>query len=160
MNSLTATLPTSPEINERTRLGLLQRTLDPLTVRRLDRLGVGAGWRCLEVGAGAGSIARWLAERVGLSGLVVATDIDVSQLAEPTLPNLQVRRHNILEDELEPASYDLVHCRALLMHLADPQLALTRMAAALRSGGWLCIEELDGGSFLAAGEDKRKPITV
>lgn len=51
---------------------------------------------------------------------------------------------------LEPAYYDLVHCRAVLMHLAQPEQALQRMAAAVRPGGRLCIEESDHASFGAA----------
>jgi SAM-dependent methyltransferase len=132
---------------ERERLGLLQASLDPLTLRRLECLPVGEGWRCLDVGAGSGSIARWLAAKVGPRGRVVATDIDTRFLVEHALPNLEVRRHNILEDDLEPAQYDLVHCRAVLMHLSDPVRALERMAAAVRPGGWLFIEEVDCGSF-------------
>ena len=50
---------------ERERLRLLEDSFDPGTFRWLDQLGVGSGWRCLEVGAGGGSVARWLADRVG-----------------------------------------------------------------------------------------------
>jgi len=53
------------------RLGLLEEIFDPVSRRR--RSGVQAGWRCLEVGAGRGSMAVWLAERVGPRGGVVAT---------------------------------------------------------------------------------------
>src|SRR5439155_17835889 len=56
------------------RLDLLERIFDPLSRRRREM--VQPGWRCLEVGAGRGSMAVWLAERVGASGQVVATDID------------------------------------------------------------------------------------
>ena len=52
------------------RLGLLEEIFDPVSRRR--RSGVQAGWRCLEVGAGRGSMAVWLAERVGPRGGVVA----------------------------------------------------------------------------------------
>jgi tRNA A58 N-methylase Trm61 len=58
------------------RVQVLERLRDPLSVRRLRRLGVGAGWRCLEVGAGAGSMVRWLSHAVGPRGWVLATDID------------------------------------------------------------------------------------
>jgi SAM-dependent methyltransferase len=57
---------------------------------------------------------------------------------------------DILEDDLETARYDLVHCRMLLQHLADPQRPLERMTAALRPGGWLLIEESDWDSYGAA----------
>jgi len=42
----------------------IEATWDPGTRELLDSLGVGSGWSCLEAGAGAGSIAAWLAERV------------------------------------------------------------------------------------------------
>jgi SAM-dependent methyltransferase len=147
--------PTSANADafERERLGLLHQLLDPLTDRRLDRLGVQPGWSCLEVGAGDGSVARGLAARVGPQGQVVATDIDTRFLADCTLPNLTFRRHNILEDDLEPGHYDLVHCRAVLMHLADPVRGVVRMAGAVRPGGWLLLEELDALSFAAVDLD-------
>jgi hypothetical protein len=105
----------SPDAFERERLALLTRFADPITTRRLTDLGVGPGWCCLDVGAGNGSVARWLAGRVGPEGRVVATDLNPRFLGGHGLPNLEVRRHNILEDDLEAAHYDLVHCRALLM---------------------------------------------
>jgi ubiquinone/menaquinone biosynthesis C-methylase UbiE len=51
--------------DEARRLELSQQRLDPLTIRRLERLGIGRDARCLEIGGGRGSITRWLAERVG-----------------------------------------------------------------------------------------------
>jgi SAM-dependent methyltransferase len=145
----------SPDAFERERLALLTQIADPITIRRLTDLGVGPGWRCLEVGAGAGSVARWLAGRVGPEGRVVATDLNPRFLVGHALPNIEVRRHNVLEDDLESASYDLVHCRFLLMHLADPRRALRRLFDAVRPGGWLLVEEADFGAFAAA--DPRHP---
>ena len=63
---------------ERRRLDAHVGLWDPCTFRRLAATGIGPAWRCLEVGAGTGSVARWLADQVGPDGLVVATD----QLAE------------------------------------------------------------------------------
>ncbi|HET9109188.1 MAG TPA: hypothetical protein VFN78_00040, partial [Ktedonobacterales bacterium] len=57
------------------RLARLEAWFDPGTIQHLEALGVGPGWRCLEVGAGAGSIAAWLCNRVGPEGSVLATDI-------------------------------------------------------------------------------------
>ena len=42
---------------ERERLRNLEAWLDPITARHLEATGVAVGWRCLEVGAGGGSIA-------------------------------------------------------------------------------------------------------
>ena len=57
---------------ERERLRLLGQLMDPMTTGRLERLRVGRGWRCLEVGAGDGSVARWLAGLVGPEGQVAS----------------------------------------------------------------------------------------
>ena len=77
---------------ENARLRNLQQASDSSTISHLDAIGVGPGWRCLEVGAGAGSIARWLRTRVGPTGSVLATDINVDRLGN--LPgNVEVRQH-------------------------------------------------------------------
>jgi hypothetical protein len=68
-------LARADECAERARLRNLEAWLDPITVEHLEATGIAAGWRCLEVGAGGGSIARWLSERVAPSGSLVATDI-------------------------------------------------------------------------------------
>jgi len=141
---------TEPAADQRRRLELLEARYDPLTFRRLDAVGVAPGWACLEVGAGAGSVARWLAARVGTTGHVVATDLDPRFLGGDLGAAVTVRRHDIRTDALEEAAFDLVHCRALLCHLNDPAAALTRMAAAVRPGGWLLVEDADYATFDAA----------
>jgi len=127
---------------ESERLRNLQLVFDPLTTRRLGMIGVAPGWRCLEVGAGQGSIAAWMAHRVGPDGRVVAADVDVRLLGHlQELPNVEVRECDILNCDLEEDFYDLAHTRFVLMHLADPQLALERLVAALRPGGWILVED-------------------
>jgi SAM-dependent methyltransferase len=133
---------------QRDRLAGLEAWFDPGTIRHLAALGVGAGWRCLEVGAGGGSIAAWLAARVGPAGRVVATDLDTRFLEPLAQPNLEVRRHNIVTDLLEPHQFDLVHARFVLEHLPDRMGALRRMASALKPGGWLLVENTDSSSWL------------
>lgn len=131
------------------RLALLESSRDPGTMRQLEALGVGPGWRCLEVGAGRGSIARWLAEKVTPTGSVTAVDIDLRFLTD--MPhNVEVRALDIREDEVEAGAYDLVHCRALLMHLPDPAETLTKLATALRPGGCSLPRSLTLVSFTMA----------
>ena len=92
-------------------------------------------------------MAVWLAQRVGPSGHVVATDVDVGYLEQLDLPNLEVVQHNILEDPLEllgPGSFDVVCSRLLLFHLVGRQeKVIARMARCLRPGGWLIDEDAD-----------------
>jgi SAM-dependent methyltransferase len=142
--------------DELARLGLIEAECDPHTFRCLDAIGVAAGWRCLEVGAGAGSVVRWLCGRVGPTGQVVAADLDPRFLGDLREPNVEVRRCDITRDDLEPSFYDLVHCRLLLMHLQHPADALRRMAAALRPDGWLVTEEPDND--VAEAIDRAHPL--
>lgn len=136
--------------DELTRLRLIEQFNDPSTLRQLDAIGVADGWRCLEVGAGAGSVVRWLSQRVGPAGNVVAADIDLRFLGDISARNVEVRRCDITQDAIEPSSYDLVHARNVLMHLRDPVAVLRRLIAALKPGGWLMVEDVDNGTVEAA----------
>jgi SAM-dependent methyltransferase len=135
---------------ERERLDLLEQVFDGGTRHYLEALSPPVGGSCLEVGAGAGSIARWLCERVGPGGRVVATDLDTDFLETLTEENLEVRRHDIVSDELETDAFDLIHARLVLEHLAERDDVVRRLAAALRPGGWLVLEDFDWGSLAVA----------
>jgi 2-polyprenyl-3-methyl-5-hydroxy-6-metoxy-1,4-benzoquinol methylase len=146
----------TPAEFEEKRLQSLQQILDPVTIRHLEQLEVQEGWRCLEVGTGEGSVARWLAKRVGPRGSVVAIDIDPRLMTRQYEPNLEMRQHDILVDDLEQGYYDLAHTRSVLTHLSDPVQAVNKMAAAVRPGGWLFLEEFDWISFGAV--DTESPV--
>lgn len=109
---------------ERQRLALMSQLLDPFERSHIERLGLREGWRCLEVGCGNGSIARWLAERVAPSGHVVASDLDISYIDSDQRPCLEVRKLDVLHDAIEEGEYDLVVARALLHHLPSARQAL------------------------------------
>ena len=129
--------------NAKRRLELLEQYLDPITKRRITGLGVGAGSRCLEVGGGGGSIARWLSDLAGPAGKVVATDINTRFLEDIHHANFEARQHDILADALPETDFDFVHTRWLLHHLPEPEVAIRHMIDALRPGGWLLLEEVD-----------------
>jgi SAM-dependent methyltransferase len=132
---------------ERARLALLEEVCDPGTVLQLDAIGVGEGWRCLDVGAGGGSATRLLAERVGETGSVLALDLDVRLLEPLASDRVEVRRHDLLGEPLPQAAFDVVHARNLLMHLPARLDAVRRLVAAVRPGGWLAIGEADFNSL-------------
>jgi ubiquinone/menaquinone biosynthesis C-methylase UbiE len=73
------------------RLDLMSKILDPWTRGYLAGLGVGQGWRCLELGGGNGSITEWLCAAVGPSGTVTAADINTVLLDLVPAQNLTVR---------------------------------------------------------------------
>ena len=131
------------EADARARLRAAEELLDDGTTRILERLGVGPGWTCLEVGAGGGSIARWLADQVGETGRVLATDLETRHLADLDLPNVEVRQHDVVRDALPSAEFDLIHARLLLEHLPERDAVMPKLVEALRPGGRLVIEDVD-----------------
>jgi SAM-dependent methyltransferase len=137
---------------ERRRLELLQECADPWTTRSLDAIGIEPGWRCLELGAGGGSVAQMLCRRVGPAGRVVAVDLDTRFVEELPEENLDVERRDVLADGLPGDAYDLVHARLLLMHLPTREKFVGEMAAALRPGGWLLVEDIDTYPLQALAE--------
>jgi SAM-dependent methyltransferase len=144
--------------SEASRLRVQESALDPVTFGHLEALGVAPGWHCLEAGAGGGSVAVWLARRVGPTGRVVAADRETALLEQAELPrvfpHLEVRRVDLAEAEPEPAAYDLVHARDLLIHLPTREAVLARLAAAVKPGGWILVEEPD---LVTEGPDPTAP---
>jgi SAM-dependent methyltransferase len=102
-----------------------------------------AGWNCLEVGAGRGSIVRWLSQEVGAGGSVVAVDLDVRLLHNIRADNVEVMRCDVVNDPLPPGPFDLVHSRLLLMHLPARDQVLERLTSVVRPGGVVLFEEHD-----------------
>ncbi|GLX54168.1 methyltransferase [Streptomyces hygroscopicus subsp. hygroscopicus] len=119
----------------------LEDAYDPVTLPRLAAAGVGPGWDCLEIGAGGGSIARWLADRVAPGGSVLATDRDPRDLAPG--PGLEVAALDVARDPVPEAAYDLIVARLVLQHVPSREAVLHGLVRALRPGGLLQIDEID-----------------
>lgn len=127
------------------RFTALSALFDPGSFRQFDACGVAAGWRCWEVGAGGTDLTRALAERVGHTGHVLATDIDSSWLKGAVSGNVEVRIHDVASDPVPKESFDLVHARLVLVHVPERERALLNMISALKPGGWLVVEDADPG---------------
>jgi len=125
-----------PEAADRHRC--LAAMLDELTTARLATLGDLNGRRCLELGAGGGSVAERLAAR---GARVLATDLNTRHL--PPSPPYEVLRHDLVTEPLPRGEWDLIHARLLLIHLPQRHEILDRLAAALAPGGALVIEEFE-----------------
>jgi SAM-dependent methyltransferase len=128
------------------RFAALSAMFDTGTICHLEERGVAPGWHCWEVGGGGGSIATWLARRVGPAGRVLVTDIDPRFLETLKEPSLDVRRHNVVSDPLPEETFDLIHARLVLVHLPQSQKVLQRLISVLKPGGWLVDEEFDSDS--------------
>lgn len=129
--------------SEAARLAAVERAFDVQSQNVLLEVGVDAGWRCWEVGAGRGSIARWLSVIVGPDGQVLATDLD-DRWFDPAGTAVEFRRHDVVGESVPEDTFDLVHARFVLEHLLDPRAVIARLAETLRPGGVLVLEDSAG----------------
>lgn len=125
------------------RLQTIEEVFDPGTQRRLLATGLRAGWRCLEVGPGAGSIMRWLGKIVAPAGRVVALELAPTFLQRDRTTSRGVVQADVRAVPLAPGWFDLVHARFVLIHLADFRTALAALLGCLKPGGWIVLEEPD-----------------
>ena len=126
----------------------------PTTAALFDRVGIVGGMSCLDVGCGGGDVTLELARRVAPAGRAVGIDKDETKLAiardecdgDAEL-TVEYREGDVLTTELAP-EFDVIYVRFLLTHMADPEAVATRIAAGLRPGGMLVVEDIDfTGSF-------------
>jgi len=126
----------------------------------LDRLGLREGWTCVDVGAGGGDVSVALAEIVGQDGRIYAVDSDPARRDE--VAKLAAEHAQVValtqagEDLVLPEAVDLAFCRFLLLHVVDPLVALQRMAAAVRPGGWVVAQE----PITSAGRINGDPMSM
>jgi ubiquinone/menaquinone biosynthesis C-methylase UbiE len=131
------------------RLLLLARERWPDTRALLERAGVSAGMRCIDIGCGGGEVTMEIARMVAPDGSVVGVDMDEVKLAlarqaaaARQLGNVEFRALDV-RDWDEPGAYDAVYTRFLLQHLSQPDSLLRRMWAAVAEGGVLIVEDAD-----------------
>jgi SAM-dependent methyltransferase len=139
---------------ELVRLRALERSMDPTSTALLAGLPLPEDAACLDIGAGAGSIAYWLADRFP-SGRIVAVDVDPRFLDVSRSPALEVLPADILAHDFDAASFDLVYSRSLMFHLSRRDEVLRKALQWTRPGGWLVIED-----FLMHGAGPDTPSEV
>lgn len=128
----------------------------------LERLGLGPGWCCADVGAGGGDVTVALAELVGREGRVYAVDSDPHSRDEVAEAAAAAGQAQVLvvtqagESLQLPEPVDLAFCRFLLLHVFDPAVVLERMAAAVRPGGWVVVQE----PVTSAGRVGGRPLSM
>jgi len=121
------------------QLRYIGETVDSHTRATLKSIEVTAGWKCWDVGAGAGTVAQWLAETVGPSGHVLASDLKPQHI--PARGNLETLQHDVRVDPYPSGGFDLIHARLLLMHLPAREEIVHRFVSALKPGGFLVLSD-------------------
>jgi SAM-dependent methyltransferase len=138
------------------RLRILDDLYGPGTRRVLLAAGIQPGMRVADLGCGVGMVTALLADLVGPAGQVIGLDASGAQLAQ-AWKWLKCRGTNVCFVQasatgtgLPAGSFDLVYCRFLLLHLAEPERALREMRTLLKPNGILVCE--DGDSTSAGSE--------
>jgi SAM-dependent methyltransferase len=123
------------------RLRLIESIFDPTTIGLLRATGPLTGRRFLEVGAGAGSIARFMRAEVGPEGRVVAVDTNTRFLVG--LDGVDVVAGDVRSLPAGAHASDIVHARYVLIHNENPGSVLDAMLGELEPGGFVLLEEPD-----------------
>ncbi|MEU1129933.1 class I SAM-dependent methyltransferase [Streptomyces sp. NPDC005900] len=125
---------------DQARLEALSEALDPITISVLEALPDTGDAACLELGAGNGTIARWMADHLP-SAQVTATELDLRHLEAEGRKNLDFVRHDVTQDQFPEAAFGLIHARWLLHHLPVREHVLPEITKWLAPGGHLVLEE-------------------
>ncbi|MBI4377416.1 MAG: methyltransferase domain-containing protein [Elusimicrobia bacterium] len=119
-----------------------------MTEALFDRIGVGPGWRCLDVGAGIGVVSLPLAGRVSPGGEVAALEMAPlyaetlrEQIARKDIDNLRVIEEDVRSFRAPKAAYDLIYSRWVFSFLRDVEGTLKRLLPGLKKGGFLAVED-------------------
>jgi ubiquinone/menaquinone biosynthesis C-methylase UbiE len=115
----------------------------------LDALRLQPGMRALDLGCGMGSDAFDLAARVGPSGHVTGVDFSESLIAEAV--RRSANRNLPVSFEVGDAqalrfpdhTFHAVRTERMLMHVPNPEKAVSEMARVLRPGGRIAILDMD-----------------
>lgn len=118
----------------------------PATEAMLAMAGVGAGARVLDLACGAGGQTLRAAQRVGVQGHVVASDIADTMLHHVQenaraagLTNVTTLAGAAEDLDVATESFDAVICRLALMLFIDPAKALRAVRRTLRPGGKVAV---------------------
>jgi SAM-dependent methyltransferase len=123
---------------------MIDAQIEGLGLRAMDRAGIAAGLKVLDVGCGCGQTTLVLALRVGPSGAVTAVDISAPMLdlarrraAAAGVTNASFQLADAQTHRFEPGTHDLLFSRFGVMFFADPAAAFTNLRRALGSSGRL-----------------------
>lgn len=147
---VTGRYPIERRKGEIERLRLQAAALAADTEVMLERIGVAAGWRCLDLGCGPGGIVGLLSKRVGATGRVVGLDadqvfLDYARGDKPS--NAEFVQGDAYRTGLEPASFDLVHVRFVASTTGEPQGLVREAMRLAKPGGRVAFQEPDVSSL-------------
>jgi ubiquinone/menaquinone biosynthesis C-methylase UbiE len=129
--------------------------LAPLSDAQLERVGIRAGERIVDLGCGPGGVLHLLGKRVGAAGSVLGIErsphfVELARrfAADLGLPQIEVRQGDAYDTGLPRRSFDGAHMRLVLINVPNPELIVREMVALVKPGGWVASFEADYEGFL------------
>jgi ubiquinone/menaquinone biosynthesis C-methylase UbiE len=118
----------------------------------VEGLRLQPGAHVLDIGCGMGADAFDLAAKVGPNGLVTGVDFSETLIAE-AIRRTAGRNLSVTFEVGDAQSlrfpdhaFDAVRTERMLMHVLNPQQALSEMARVLRPGGRMAVQDFDWGT--------------
>ena len=133
--------------HETNRLIEQSRIYGESTRRLCKRAGIAEGMRVLEIGSGAGDVALTLAELVGPTGQIVGVDVNAEILDTARQRATDAGMQNVEFIASDARSlvfsekFDAIAGRFVLMYMADPREAFTKLITHLKPGGIAAFQE-------------------
>jgi SAM-dependent methyltransferase len=143
--------PLEHRVGETERLYVQGATMAPDCMAMLEKIGVGPGWHCLDMGCGPRGITDLLAARVGASGRVVGLDADAAFVAharEHESATIEFIQGNAYATGLPGGTFDLVHTRFVGSTAGEPEALLRETIRLARPGGVVAMEEPDMATLI------------
>ena len=147
--------PLGSTVAERQRLVSQAEGYEPQARWLLDQVGIRPGWRVADIGCGPIGILNLLSERVGPSGYALGLEREPRfaemariEIATRGLDNVEIVETDVLNNNLEKGSFDLVHEQLVMINVAAREAVLSEMVSLLRPGGTVLLEDVDNVSWL------------
>ena len=146
----TGDYPIERRAGETERLRVQAAALEADARILFDRIGVGPGWRCLDLACGPRGVTDLLAERVGWTGSVVGLELDPAFVAigrADAPQNVTFVEGDAYRTGLDAGAFDLVHVRFLACTAGDPERLVAEAVRLARPGGVVALQEADGNTL-------------
>lgn len=146
---------------ELARLDLQAAYYRPATLDAMRWAGIGPGMRVLDLGSGTGAVAFAAAEMVGPTGSVLGIDLQEASVATASRNAAALGLDNVsfvqgdLNTWTTDRRFDAVTGRLITMYLPGAGRTIGRLAAMLRPGGVVLLQEF---SISAARQQPETPL--
>ena len=130
------------------RLGRQVEIFADMTRDVLQRAGIGAGMRVLDLGSGVGDVSLIAASLVGPAGLVVGIDQSEGAVAKAKARAADEGHANVTFEVANLAAFDrygdfdAVKGRFLLLHISDPSAAIAQIVRQVKPGTIIALRRV------------------